>query len=83
MPLGLVMIGCPLVVAGHHVTLRDGDALGLLPREVAAVAVHTQASVVLVGHSGLAAAKPTSIKVISAIKSTAFGNNGLDPSHTT
>jgi anaerobic magnesium-protoporphyrin IX monomethyl ester cyclase len=68
LPLGLVMVGGPLVDAGHQVTLCDADALGLSPREVAATAVRAQSSVVLVGHSGSTAANPISIDVMAAVK---------------
>ena len=68
LPLGLVMVGGPLVDAGHQVTLCDADALGLSPRGIAATVARTQSSVVLVGHSGSTAANPTSIEVMAAVK---------------
>ena len=68
LPLGLLMIGGPLVDAGHEVVLCDADALGLSPCEVAALAVRRNASVVLLGHSGSTAANPVSIEVIKAVR---------------
>jgi len=68
LPLGLLMIGGPLVDAGHEVVLCDADALGLSPCDVARLAVRHNASVVLLGHSGSTAANPASIEVIQAVK---------------
>jgi anaerobic magnesium-protoporphyrin IX monomethyl ester cyclase len=68
LPLGLLMIGGPLVDAGFDVVLCDADALGLSPREVAATAIRRNASIMLLGHSGSTAANPSSLEVVRAVR---------------
>jgi anaerobic magnesium-protoporphyrin IX monomethyl ester cyclase len=68
LPLGLVMVGGPLVDAGHTVTLVDADAMAMTPRDVARFAAGNRADAVLVGHSGSTAANPASIEIFRAIK---------------
>jgi anaerobic magnesium-protoporphyrin IX monomethyl ester cyclase len=67
-PLGLAMVGGPLVDQGHQVSLLDADALGLSPRQVAGIAQDRRADCVMVGHTGSTAANPVSLEVFRALK---------------
>lgn len=68
-PLGLLMIGGPLIDAGHEVRLLDAESCRLsIPRivqEVAAIAP----DVVMVGQAGSTPAHPITMKMLRAIKS--------------
>ena len=68
MPLGLVLLGGPLVDDGHRVRLVDNDVLGwddaTLVRELAA----DPPDCVMLGHTGSTAAHPTAMRTAAAIR---------------
>ncbi len=68
MPLGLVLLGGPLVDDGHRVRLLDNDVLGwndaTLVRELAA----DPPDCVMLGHTGSTAAHPTAMRTAAALR---------------
>lgn len=68
LPLGLLMVGGPLIDDGNEVELLDADALRLsaakTAREVAARRPHA----LLVGHSGSVSANPIALRLFAAVK---------------
>ncbi len=67
-PLGLVLIGGPLVDAGHQVKLIDNDLYGWpLPKLVAEIASFNP-DCVLLGHTGSTAAHPTCLATAQALR---------------
>jgi anaerobic magnesium-protoporphyrin IX monomethyl ester cyclase len=69
-PLGLTLLGGPLIDAGYSVKLIDHDlnhwSLEKLMREIASF----QADYVLLGHSGSTASHPVVVRTVQAIRST-------------
>lgn len=68
LPLGLLMVGGPIVDDGHDVELLDADALGLSVAQTAREVVARGANVLLVGHSGSTGANPVSLRLFEAVK---------------
>ncbi len=67
-PLGLLMVGGPLVDAGHEVRLLDAEARELdLPRIVREVNAFAPA-MVMTGHAGSTPAHPVTMRMLGAIK---------------
>ncbi len=68
LPLGLLMVGGPIVDDGHDVELLDADALGLSASQVASQVAARRPDALLVGHSGSTSANPASLRVFDAVK---------------
>jgi anaerobic magnesium-protoporphyrin IX monomethyl ester cyclase len=67
-PLGLLMVGGPLLDAGHHVRLLDAECRHLQPAEIAAAARAWRADVVMTGHAGSTPAHPDCVATLAAVK---------------
>ena len=67
-PLGLLMLGGPLLDAGHGVRLLDAECLRLPPEEIARVAREWGAEVVMTGHAGSTPAHPDCMATLAAVK---------------
>lgn len=67
-PLGLVLVGGPLVDAGYEVKLLDADAKKLSIDEVVKVAKQFQPDLIGISHTGSTAAHPHAAKTIKALK---------------
>src|SRR5579862_3006033 len=65
-PLGLLMIGGPLIEAGHDVCLIDAAALHLEDAEIVRRAAN--ADVILIAHVGSTQAHPCCMRVLRAIR---------------
>lgn len=70
-PLGLVLLGGPLLDAGHRVELVDNDALGLSDDALVARLAVDPPDVVMIGHTGSTAAHPVAARSAQALR-TAF-----------
>jgi anaerobic magnesium-protoporphyrin IX monomethyl ester cyclase len=68
LPLGLLMVGGPLVDDGHEVELLDADALMLSVAQTAREVVARRPHVLMVGHSGSVSANPVSLRLFAAVK---------------
>jgi anaerobic magnesium-protoporphyrin IX monomethyl ester cyclase len=68
MPLGLLMVGGPLLDAGHPVTLIDAAALHLSDRDIAERVRRFGADVVMIAHVGSTQAHPCCLRALRAIK---------------
>jgi anaerobic magnesium-protoporphyrin IX monomethyl ester cyclase len=68
MPLGMLMIGGPLLQDGHSVELIDAAREHLAPREIAARLRVSRPDVVLTGHVGSTSAHPAAIRTLRTIK---------------
>ena len=66
--LGLVLIGGPLLDAGHIVRLIDNDAYGWFHAKLINEIRHFRADCVMLGHSGSTAAHDTCIDTAQAIR---------------
>jgi anaerobic magnesium-protoporphyrin IX monomethyl ester cyclase len=69
MPLGLLMVGGPLLDAGFAVTLFDAAALHLSDAEIVERVRLFGADVVMIAHVGSTQAHPCCVRVLRAIKS--------------
>lgn len=67
-PLGLLMVGGPLLDAGHQVRLLDAECLHLTPEEIARAAGEWGAEVVMTGHAGSTPAHPACMATLAAVK---------------
>ncbi len=67
-PLGLLMVGGPLLDTGHEVRLLDAEYLDLTPAEIAAAAREWRAEVVMTGHAGSTPAHPDCVATLAAVK---------------
>jgi anaerobic magnesium-protoporphyrin IX monomethyl ester cyclase len=67
-PLGLVLIGGPLVDAGHTVWLVDNDAYGWSPDRLAHELAAFRPDCVMLGHTGSTAAHGTCLSTAAAIR---------------
>jgi anaerobic magnesium-protoporphyrin IX monomethyl ester cyclase len=67
-PLGLLLVGGPLVDAGHQVRLLDAECLHLPPAEVAGAAAAWGAEVVMTGHAGSTPAHRDCVATLEAVK---------------
>lgn len=72
-PLGLLTIAGPLIEAGFHVELVDGDAAYLTNSEIISKLKTKGVDVVLVGHSGAMSANGHALRLITEIKSSLSG----------
>jgi anaerobic magnesium-protoporphyrin IX monomethyl ester cyclase len=72
-PLGLLMVGGPLIEAGHEVRLLDAECrlLGLEP--IVDEVRGWRPDVVMTGHAGSTPAHPTCIRMLEAIRETSPG----------
>ncbi len=67
-PLGLVMVGGPLVDAGHAVKLIDNDLNGWSLERLAQEISAFNADMILMGHTGSTAAHTTCLKTATALR---------------
>ncbi len=67
-PLGLLMVGGPLLDAGYDVRLLDAECLHLAPDFIVGEAERWQADVVMTGHAGSTPAHPACIETLRAVK---------------
>ncbi len=72
-PLGLLMVGGPLMDAGHEVRLLDAES-----RRLSLQAIHDEVrrwspDLVMTGHAGSTPAHPACIRMLGAIKATSPG----------
>ena len=72
-PLGLLMVGGPLVDAGHEVRLIDAECRRLSLETIADEVVRSRPDVVMTGHAGSTPAHPTCIRMLGAIKAKSPG----------
>ncbi len=69
-PLGLLMVGGPLIDAGHRVTLVDAERRRLSPAAIAREARRVAPEVVLIGHAGSTPGHPACMRALRAIKAS-------------
>lgn len=67
-PLGLLMVGGPLIDAGHEVRLLDAESRRLGIARVVREVRHCRPDVVMTGHAGSTPAHPTCVRMLRAIK---------------
>src|SRR3954452_24525648 len=67
-PLGLLMVGGPLIDAGHSVRLLDAERKHLSLRAVARAVRESGADVVMTGHAGSTPAHPVCVRMLRQIK---------------
>lgn len=67
-PLGLLMVGGPLIDAGHRVTLLDAERRRLSPAAIAREARRVAPDVVMIGHAGSTPSHPACMRALRAIK---------------
>lgn len=67
-PLGLLMVGGPLIDAGHEVRLLDAERRHLPLKAIMAEVRHFSPEMVMTGHAGSTPAHPICIKMLSGIK---------------
>ena len=72
-PLGLLMVGGPLLDAGHTVRLLDAECRRLNLRQVVAEAARFRPDVVMTGHAGSTPAHPVTMKMLAALKAALPG----------
>lgn len=68
MPVGLLMIGGPLLDAGHDVTFIDAERKQLTPSETARLVCAGQPEVVVLSHVASTPGHPVSLETLRAIK---------------
>jgi anaerobic magnesium-protoporphyrin IX monomethyl ester cyclase len=68
MPLGLLMIGGPLLDAGHAVCLIDAASEHLTDEKIAQRVAAFGAEVAMIAHVGSTSAHPTCLRVLRAVK---------------
>src|SRR6266446_1204992 len=67
-PLGLLMIGGPLLDAGHQVRLLDAESRHLTMSAVVSAVRQFDADVVMTGHAGSTPAHPVCMEMLRAIR---------------
>ncbi len=67
-PLGLLMVGGPLLDAGHQVILLDAERRHLSVRAIVDEVKSVAPQIVMTGHAGSTSAHPVCVKMLSAIK---------------
>ena len=67
-PLGLLMVGGPLLDAGHEVKLLDAERQHLPIRAIIDEADRFSPDMVMTGHAGSTPAHPTCVRMLKAIK---------------
>jgi anaerobic magnesium-protoporphyrin IX monomethyl ester cyclase len=84
-PLGLVLIGGPLLDAGHQVRLIDNDVSGWDNDRLARELVKTPPDCLMIGHTGSTAAHPVAMDTARYLKQhlpdTTFVYGGVYPSY--
>jgi B12 binding domain len=68
MPLGLLMVGGPLLDAGHQVKLIDAARDHLSDKEIIRRVAEFQADVAMTAHVGSTSAHPCAVRLLGAIK---------------
>src|SRR5687767_8091480 len=68
-PLGLLMIGGPLIDAGHDVRLLDAECRRLSVENVVREVAMFEPDIVMTGHAGSTPAHPVCMEMLRAIKS--------------
>jgi anaerobic magnesium-protoporphyrin IX monomethyl ester cyclase len=72
-PLGLLMVGGPLLDAGHEVRLLDAECRRLGLEAIVDEVRRWRPDVVMTGHAGSTPAHPTCIRMLDAIKASDTG----------
>src|SRR5438128_10660778 len=72
-PLGLLMVGGPLLDAGHGVSLLDAECRRLGIRAIVREVRRRDPDVVMTGHAGSTPAHPACIRMLRAIKADCPG----------
>jgi anaerobic magnesium-protoporphyrin IX monomethyl ester cyclase len=72
-PLGLLMVGGPLIDAGHEVRLLDAESRWLRLPQVVREVSSWRPDIVMTGHAGSTPAHPTCIRMLRAIKGACPG----------
>jgi anaerobic magnesium-protoporphyrin IX monomethyl ester cyclase len=67
-PLGMLMVGGPLIDAGHEVRLLDAESRRLNLETIVDEVRRWGPDVVMTGHAGSTPAHPTCIRMLEAIK---------------
>jgi anaerobic magnesium-protoporphyrin IX monomethyl ester cyclase len=67
-PLGLLMIGGPLIDSGHRVELLDAECLRLSCGQIAREVRRVRPDVVMTGHAGSTPAHPICVRMLRAVK---------------
>ncbi len=67
-PLGLLMVGGPLLDAGHQVRLLDAERRHLSNRAIVGEVKNFAPQIVMTGHAGSTSAHPICVKMLTAIK---------------
>lgn len=67
-PLGLLMVGGPLIDTGHDVSLLDAEALHLPAAAVAEQVASHRPDVVMIGHAGSTPAHNVCVNVLRAVR---------------
>jgi anaerobic magnesium-protoporphyrin IX monomethyl ester cyclase len=67
-PLGLLMVGGPLIDAGHRVRLLDAECRRMGLRAIVRAVRRWQPDVVMTGHAGSTPAHPVCVRMLRAIK---------------
>lgn len=67
-PLGLLMVGGPLLDDGHDVRLLDAESLHLGPEDIVREVERLDLDVVMTGHAGSTPAHPTCMDVLARVR---------------
>src|SRR6476620_1436595 len=67
-PLGLLMVGGPLLDNGHEVRLLDAEQQRLGTAAIVSAAQQFKPDVVMTGHAGSTPAHPVCIRMLRALK---------------
>lgn len=67
-PLGLLMVGGPLLDAGHQVRLFDAERWRISNQVIVDEVKNFDPQIVMTGHAGSTSAHPVCVKMLSAIK---------------
>ncbi len=67
-PLGLVLLGGPLLDAGHQVRLIDNDVLGWSDRQLVQALAQAPPDCLLIGHTGSTAAHPIAMQTAQHVR---------------
>lgn len=85
-PLGLVLLGGPLIDAGHQVRLIDNDLLGWDDQTLVRELAQDSPDCIMIGHTGSTAAHPmamtTAAQLRQAFPTTTIVYGGVYPSYT-
>jgi anaerobic magnesium-protoporphyrin IX monomethyl ester cyclase len=69
-PLGLLMIGGPLLDAGNHVAILDAECRRLTMRQIQNAVRRFQPDLVMTGHAGSTPAHPVCLEMLRALKAS-------------